>query len=919
MATFQPGVTDQFPQQSLYTPDYNFLNQVYSTEQSRYDRGFSMVKNLYSSMLNKSVSSGDNEQFRADMFKKLQGQIKSISNADLTNSANVLKAQSIFDPLAKDRELLFDMGMTSSYQSEMQKAESFRNSTDPKQRALYNDIAKEYIQNAQQSLAGSKRGDGSIFQAKRAEFVPFEDVNGFIQERLGKDGLKVKTTRSINGYLVTTVNGHQMTPDGKRDTVVEPFTRWAAMQMGNRFDKQLQVTASVMIERQVKQIQQETGLPRSQAITELADKLKIDISTLSGQEAVTNNNKLSEVNTSIKKFQEAHPNGIPESLIGEWEGLMKQKTDFTEAAKSSKQEVEMYGTATNEYMASNLTSHLANHLKKKTAYDWANTYAETTREVDLKPDQVVLQQRQEAFTAKQNDLNRRNSMDMTKMRIQASFELDAAKSAREAKKDGPSETIIGPYTDPNQTRTASDVLMDTKSENFEKAYDGAFNVNYGMFNAIVGNNNRSTFLPAFNALKEVANGTKKSLNPEELKALKSYAAKLGMPNMVTPKTAATASTLVHSLIDETYTNFTRYVKLDRSGKAVANNAPALKGAIQTYNAFKGILKSLDSDTKMLSKISDAITYPNGQLKPDYKDAKIIGYDSRNRPLYDISSLTTAQKTELDNILPTSYKSQQRVTGTSTVRKNVNSYEFPTLLNPNSLTKIVQDGKDVTNDYRSGKAGGMLSILSQLSPENLKEVFGGEMDVNYSGSGESATITLRVAPGNKAFAADKNLKGATGVFQITVPKSTIQSIPGLGSFKGGVEANTPNYSSLGVAEDLMKNPMGTVSSHSTMDGLGFSYQLTGVEPEKGQYGVLVSFTIENENGRKERKEMMINNLQKGSAASLDIVEKFVEQQLNKYTNTVSTQQKSKHINEKLVEYNFDALLFGDDEDEVDIDY
>ena len=321
---------------------------------------------------------------------------------------------------------------------------------------------------------------------------------------------------------------------------------------------------------------------------------------------------------------------------------------------------------------------------------------------------------------------------------------------------------------------------------------------------------------------------------------------------------------------------------------------------------------------MLSDISTAITYPNGSLRPEYKGAKLIAYDANNRPLYDITGLKVEQKAELDLKLPASYRSQQRVSGTSTVRKNVNSFEFPTLLNPNSLTKIVQDGKDVTADYRSGKASGMLNVLSQLSPENLKEVFGGEMDVNYDGSGNSATITLRIAPGNKAFAADKNLKGTTGVFQITVPKSTIQSIPGLGSFRGGVQANTPNYSSLGIAEGLMKNPMGTVRSHSTMDGLGFSYQLTGVEPEKGKYGVLVSFTVENENGRKERKEITIKDLQKGSAASLDVVEKFVEQQLNKYTNTVSNQQKSKYINEKVVPYDFDGLLWGDDEDEDDFE-
>lgn len=891
MATFQPGVTDQFPQQSLYTPDYNFLNQVYSTEQSRYDRGFSMVKNLYSSMLNKTVSSADNEQFRAEMFKKLQGQIKSISNADLTNPANVLKAQSIFDPLSKDRELLFDMGMTASYQSETQKADAVRNSTDPKQRKLYNDIAKEYIQNAQQSLANSKRGDGSIFQAKRAEFVPFEDIPGFLQERLGKDGLKITSVRAINGYLQTLVNGHQMTPDGKRDTVVEPFTKWAATQMGNQFDKQLQVTASVMIERQVKQIQQETGLPRAQAVTKLAETLKVDIATLSGQEALINQSTLNDVETSIEKFKESHPNGIPESLIGEWESLIKQKTSFTDVAKSSKEEVEMYGAATTEYMASNLTSHLANHLKKKTAYDWATTYAETTREEELKPDEVVMKREERAFQGQQKALDRQTQIYTTQLRIAADIKLEEQKAARENKKDMPTETIVGPYTSSNETTAASDVLIKAQSDHYEKAYDGVFNVNYGMFNAIVGNN-KGPYMSAFNALKSVADGTQKSITPSDLNIIKGYAAKLGMPNMRNPVTSADAATLIQSLISGTYNNFKKYVDLDKSGQAVAKYAPMLEGAVQTYHGYKGVLNDLERDNKILSDVSAAITYPNGQLNPKYKGAKLIGYDAKNKPLYDISGLTPGQKMELDLKIPASYKGQQRLTGTSTVRKNVSSFEFPTLLNPNSMTKIVQDGKDVTNDYRSGKASGMLNVLSKLSPENLKEVFGGEMDVNYDGSGNSATITLRVAPGNKAFAADKNLKGATGVFQITVPKQTIQSIPGLGSFRGGVQANTPNYKSLDIAADLQLRPYGTVKSHSTMDALGFSYQLTGVNLGSKGYGVLVSFSVKNDKGQIERKERTFEGLQPGSIESLDAVENFVATQLEKYKNLVGSQQLNK---------------------------
>ena len=88
MATFIKGVTDEFPQGNMFKPDYGFLTQVLGTKQGQYDRGFSYVKNIVNSALNDPLTSTSNEEYRKEVFKKIQGSLKDISNLDLSNPAN---------------------------------------------------------------------------------------------------------------------------------------------------------------------------------------------------------------------------------------------------------------------------------------------------------------------------------------------------------------------------------------------------------------------------------------------------------------------------------------------------------------------------------------------------------------------------------------------------------------------------------------------------------------------------------------------------------------------------------------------------------------------------------------------------------------------------------------------------------------
>lgn len=76
------GYMSEFAPMPAYQPDYKFLVSALQTQQSEYERGLNSVRSIYSSLLNKPVTSSDNQTYRNDIFKKLQTSLKDISAID---------------------------------------------------------------------------------------------------------------------------------------------------------------------------------------------------------------------------------------------------------------------------------------------------------------------------------------------------------------------------------------------------------------------------------------------------------------------------------------------------------------------------------------------------------------------------------------------------------------------------------------------------------------------------------------------------------------------------------------------------------------------------------------------------------------------------------------------------------------------
>ena len=207
MANFVPGDASPIADIRPWSPDWSFLEQVYGVTQVRYDRGFNMVKNLYNSVLNGPLTNSDNQAFRNDMFQKIQGSLRNISALDLSNPTNVMRAQKLLDPITDDKELAYDMYFTKYEENQKKIMNSYKNSTDPKIRNMYSDYARMDMQNAEEDLRNARRGDGSITAVQPRDFVPFENVNEYLNAQAAKAKLKVKGTTSQGGYLITKTNG----------------------------------------------------------------------------------------------------------------------------------------------------------------------------------------------------------------------------------------------------------------------------------------------------------------------------------------------------------------------------------------------------------------------------------------------------------------------------------------------------------------------------------------------------------------------------------------------------------------------------------------------------------------------------------------------------------------------------------------
>jgi len=883
MATFIKGVTDQFGPLQLYRPDYQFLTQVYGTRQAQYDRGFNMVKSLYNSVLNNSVTNQENEKFRQEAFKKLQGSLKSMSNVDLSNPANVMRAQTLIDPISKDEELAYDMSVTRFHQKQKQLMETYRNSTDPKMRAMYSDISRMDIQFAEEDLANAKRGDGSIRQVQPREFTPFEDVQEYLRTEAKKQGLEItQSGPDGRGYMLKRTNGIGAVPI---------FNSWAASVMGQRFDRQFAVMGRVNAESAIRNTIQTMGVSRDEAIRTISNKLVPEINIQESTRGIAADKELATLEKEIKFFEKEYPNGFPPAkpeIAEEYQKLVEARDQYNAELENSRSEVGKLQTEGVQYVASNLYGIFSRAAKEQTALSFAQSYATAKQSVEMRPDTT--------WATKANIASRErvaaNNLAMQERKLQWDMQKTGMANELkmlELKADGklPGETFVGSAVlDANDKPLfASDQLSQSTAQNREQAYLAAFNSENGLMRLVVDDPSEySRLYSSIAKIKNMGAGQNVKLTQQDVANLQEYGKMVGV-RIGVPNSARTANALIESLAGLTYNAATKELsKYDRAHKISKLN-PYIESFRKSMRAFHAIDLQNDKLEQDISRVAKEILNPDGTIKSIYKGAVIRSGAGGQIKDIDLSAVSEVGKANLTKMI-SGFKDR----------------EYP-VMNRYNYTKLSAAEIDLLLRNSEARSSVMASDGNTINPElfknmntaDLAKLFGDEADVTFDAINRQVKVKLNVSQQGELAKRLGVSKGAQSL-TVMIPYEDIQSSRGAyGRFEKYINTNTVNSTSLGELTPFLTNPSATVMAPASSSNRGFDWTAQGVIGKNGQPEIMVNFKYKNP--KTNRIEQMTERMpyQPGNVESIDAVLKLIADRDANHFMSITAYEK--HINQQ----------------------
>ena len=836
MATYQPGITDNFPNQPEFSPDYSFLSKALSTRQNQYDRGFEAMNSLNSSLLNSRIENSGNAEFRKGAFNKINGDLKSLSTMDLSRSENVQYAHDMFNPLLQDKEMMRDMQVTKAHDEAQQEYDSYASSPDADKRALASPVSQEYIQMGRAQMRDAKRGDGSILRVSPHEFVPFEDVHAYLDKAANADGLKIENSSSNGMYILKQTNGKLAVP---------AFSSWAANAMGTRFDKQFQVMADVRSEKMIRGVM-ETGLSRDQAITSLGDNEKKSTIDETLNEVANTQKEITSLTTADAALMKNYHNGIP-----------KDKVSIQQAHDAYTTQLGLYGdylsrlktqTVTNintpsQVFGLNIPSRLFEQAKKSTASAWGTNRAMDTASTDIKDDEYGLKKIENQYQIQR--LNISAGIESRKMNQQAAIDdkrdftkhqYDLETLRVEGKDKGSANTVTGintpterlyanDVTENLQKSSRSDVVSNTWESQTKDSSGKIINPG-GIANAVFPNT-AGHYNSLINKLNSHANGEAVKYTANDMALLEELNKNINSGNKSEiPQSKEMASMTLYGIslaMLHHYNDMQKRLPGGVSGpmsKDYYNKVAAIKGAMnENYAAFSDQQRVIGSALESGIIKSDQVSYAG----------TIDG-----KKTYSLKSeLSTDQKKQMNILSSQTYQDQTSQSGDVVSKSNISGSQMREMLNGNNHTTMTVDGKSNVLSYQD------------LNPEALAELYGNNATMSFNPTTNSITATFKMDPRSKSFGKlSVNKKLSQQVVTVTMPYDKMQTIAP--DMKGIIQKNTFAPHSLNMLEPFVHNPNANVSFPKEWnDAMGLR---GSISRSIGGSGMTINYTYRNKNGK-----------------------------------------------------------------------
>lgn len=817
MATFIPGMTDKFPQMDLYKPNYEFLTQVLGTKQGEYDRGFEHVQGIINSALNGPITSKENESYRKELFKKIQGSLKSISNMDLSNPTNIQNANSIVDPIAKDKELAYDMAYTKYMQNERGKYNSLKNSNDAKERAKANDFSAAYMNLSDKQMASSKRGDGSILSVQPNEFVPFEDANAFLDERAKEDKLTVKKVYQDGFYIKTVTNG---------EGAIKPFEEWSkdVLKSSGIFDKQFRVVGAVTAESEIENEMKNSKVSKEEAVQLIGKKLYQPVIEATNKSFSIVSKYKNDSDQKVSIFEREHPGGIPASKQKYYNSLLQNKKENElklNNIQAEKDDIEKGGA---NFIAGKLSSMYEKQALREATNSWSENYARATEELKIDTDEVKLKLYEVGVNTslKVAEMKQAKELAYAKMANEANiantkltFEIEKAKLKGEI----PSSEIVNTYTPAGAGIPAVDLLTIAQQKNNNDMYRHSFDPQSGIISMVVGKENTGLVSSLMAKLKAKADGNSQNFTEEDLRQLKIVANSIGLKKVLNPTSQEVASALLNSFEVALFKKAKEIVPVLKKQGTIGNYYQQVRTLSAVEGSFTTAMNQRQELDRTQKRIANAILDSNGQVKEQYSDNIVFtGRTIDGTPTFDLTKLTQEQKDGLTNYVGDEFK--KSTTSTVVVRNNkgVRSSEWSNIFD--------------AGNRESSNNPELFDKYAKYADPSKSEIFGNQYEVTADPNTRNLIVTLRVNPDKLKSISGEKTPNATPLV-VSIPFERIESSPtlaGLKKFKGEVESNPQ---SLGINFSKFRSePNATITAPEYVKSSGFDYTVSGVKDNSG---------------------------------------------------------------------------------------
>lgn len=221
MATYIPGVTDVFPEPSLFTPDFSYMDKMLMRRQSMYEQGFAELNSKYN-FISKDVTHAKNKEQRDEFLRQAKENLKNLSAMDLSQQQNVDAAATVFEPFVKNTNVVGDQLYTEHVNQQRQIAEALRLKDGGKEFSQDN---LNYVLMQQQEFANSSPDSWKSFYNSRRSYSPYYDYHKEYTEAMKNFKPSSYEFDKINGlYKITEKDASAKEADIRRylDAVLSP-------------------------------------------------------------------------------------------------------------------------------------------------------------------------------------------------------------------------------------------------------------------------------------------------------------------------------------------------------------------------------------------------------------------------------------------------------------------------------------------------------------------------------------------------------------------------------------------------------------------------------------------------------------------------------------------------------------------------